>query len=39
MDVIKFCQQIITMLDIAGLLIQEPYPLDKRRMLIYPSDL
>jgi len=27
------------MLDIAGLLIQEPDPLDKRRMLIYPSDL
>ena len=38
MDTIKLRQQILPMLETAGLIIQEPDIQDKRRMLIFPAN-
>jgi hypothetical protein len=39
LDMAKFRQQIIPMLESANLIIQEPDPADRRSMLIYPASM
>ncbi len=39
LDTTQFVKQILPMLETAGLVTQEPDPVDKRKMLVYPTTL